>query len=131
MEDLERGNNLVKSNIGSVPSREQYGSVSAVSVPLRSRSGVGAASTVPLHERQAVDPANTKVRDYIGLRFVEHLGYLEINELMIDEYNLKDCLLRAWMYKENWLGILTKSLISMRFGATAPCVLPPFPPVMM
>ena len=36
---------------------------------------------------------------------------------------------RAWMYNENIFSSFTKSLISMRFGATAPEVSPPSGPV--
>lgn len=62
---------------------------------------MGAASTLPLREWQAVYSANTKMRDWSGLRFTEHLDYLEISEPIDDKYDLKDYLLRAWMYKEN------------------------------
>jgi hypothetical protein len=41
------------------------------------------------------------MRDWSGLRFIEHLGYLEVREPIDDKYDLKDYLLRAWMYKEN------------------------------
>ena len=71
-----------------MPSREQHRSVSAVSAPLRSWGGA-IASTLPCHERQAVNSTDTKVRGWIVLGLNEHLGYLEINKLMDDEYNLK------------------------------------------
>jgi hypothetical protein len=80
MEDVEKRKNLVKRNIGPVPSREEHGSMSTISVPLRSWDGFVATSTIPLHERQAVDASNAKVRDYIGLGIAEHGGYLAMNE---------------------------------------------------
>jgi hypothetical protein len=95
MDDLEEVKNLIKGNIRPVPSWEKHGSVSAVSVPFGSWDSRVVTSTIPLLIRCTVYPANTKVRDYIGLGFVEHLVCLEVNELMDDKWKLKDSLLRA------------------------------------
>jgi hypothetical protein len=101
MEDVEKGNDLIKGNIGSMPSWEKHRSVSTVSAPLRSLGGLGPASTLPLHKRQTMDPANTKVRGRIRLRVIEHLGYFETGESVGDECSFEDRLLRACMYREN------------------------------
>ena len=80
MEDLEKRKNLIKSDIGPVPSREQHRSMSAVSAPFRSWDGCVATSTIPRLERQAMDATNAEVRNYIGLLIFEHGPYLERNE---------------------------------------------------
>jgi hypothetical protein len=93
MDDPEEVNNLIKSNIGPVPSWEKHGSVSAVSAPTRSWDSCATTSTIPLLIRQAVNPANTKVRGYIGLKIFGYLDCFEVNELMDDKWKLKDSLL--------------------------------------
>jgi hypothetical protein len=101
MKYVEKGNDLVKGNIWSMPSREKHRSVSAVSAPLRSLGGVGPASTFPLHKRETMNAANTKVRGRMRLGIVEHFGYFETDESIGDECSFKYRLLRACMYREN------------------------------